>query len=145
MTRDLTFSIIIVSILYMSYNITMSTKINNIIMLYIVAMNDYFLFGLVFIKKYNKISFFSKKLNWFKLTSFSYFRTKISCFWFGLVFPVCLCFFSLTWFFFRLARFFSVWVRFGFFSFKLIKPNRSVLLKIIIIFFSWIRFLWFFF
>jgi hypothetical protein len=46
-------------------------------------------------------------------------------------FPVWLGFFGLAQFFFILALFFSVWVRFGFFGFKLIKPkpNRSVFSK----------------
>jgi len=56
-------------------------------------------------------------------------------FWFGSVFPVWLGFSSLARFgsvFSGLARFFPgffVWVRFGFFSFLLIKPNRLVFLK----------------
>jgi hypothetical protein len=65
-----------------------------------------------------------------KLTGFGsvrFFRARTgsnrfgSVFWFGSVFSV------LAWFFLVLARFFSGFdsVRFGFFGFLLIKPNRT--------------------
>ena len=89
-------------------------------------MGDYFLFGLVFIKKSNQTEIFLKK------------KTKpiqIDRFQFGSVFldknrfkPVLLGFFGFAWFF-RFGsvffRFFSVWIRFGFFSFRLIKPKPN--------------------
>jgi hypothetical protein len=70
----------------------------------ISSRGDHFRFGLVFIKKSNQINFFIKNRNRF-----------------GLVFS-------------GLSRFGSVFsgldsVRFGFFGFRLIKPNRLVFSK----------------
>ena len=70
---------------------------------------DYFRFGLIFIKKNNQTEFyFFKKskpvqTDRFRFGSVWFFRTKTG-----------------------LARFFSVWVRFGFFSFRLIKPKQNL-------------------
>ena len=81
-------------------------------------MRDYFLFGLVFIKKNNQIKIFFFK------------KTKT-----GSNRPVSVRFFGqkpvqtgLAWFFQFCSvffRFFSVWIRFGFFSFRLIKPKPN--------------------
>jgi len=65
--------------------------------------------GLIFIKKNNQTEFyFFKKskpvqTDRFRFGSVRFFRTKTS-----------------------LARFFSVWVRFGFFGFRLIKPKQNL-------------------
>ena len=109
---------------------------------------DYFRFGSVFIKKSNQTEiFFLKKKPKPGQTDrfrFGFFRAKTGSNRFGSVFPV-LARFSRFWLgFFGLARFFrfgsvlarffsrflSVLVRFGFFGFLLIKPNRPVLSKI---------------
>jgi hypothetical protein len=94
-----------------------------------INMSDYFRFGSVFIKKNNQTGFFKKIWNRFKPTNFSYFRTKTGSNQF------CSFFSGLTWIF-------TVWVRFGFFSFRFIKPkpNRSVFLKFYSVFFK----VWFF-
>jgi hypothetical protein len=65
-----------------------------------------------FYKKITKSKFFvfKKTRNRFKLTGFSsVFRKKT----------------GLTWFFSSLAQFFSVWVRFSFFGFRLTKPKPN--------------------
>jgi hypothetical protein len=88
-----------------------------------VNRDDYFWFGSVFIKKkITKLNFFIKKRNRnrFKPTGFDsvrFFRTKTGSNRFGSVFS-------------GLARFFSDFfglgsVRFSFFDFRLIKPNRT--------------------
>jgi hypothetical protein len=78
-----------------------------------ISRADYFRFGLVFIKKnLIKPNFKKKNRNRFKPTGFSsvwFFRTKTGSNRFGSGF----------------FRFFSVWVRFGFFSFRLIKPKPN--------------------
>jgi len=84
---------------------------------------DHFRFGSVFIKKSNQ-TFFKKKTESELVQTdrfwFGYFRTKTYSNWFGLVF------FGLTLFFSGLAWFFFVvWVRFGFFGFRLIKPKLN--------------------
>jgi len=96
---------------------------------------DHFRFGLVFIKKSNKIkNIFLKKMipnrNWFKPTGFGWVRfgfleekpiqTGLARFWsVWLGFSIWLGFFGLT-------RFFPVFsVRFGFFIFRLIKPKPN--------------------
>jgi hypothetical protein len=93
-----------------------------------INMSDYFRFGLVFIKKITKPVFF-KKLELVQTDQFQFFRTKTGSNRFCS-------------FFSRLTRIFTVWVRFGFFSFRLIKPkpNRSVFLKFYSVFFK----VWFF-
>jgi hypothetical protein len=77
-------------------------------------MGDYFLFGLVFIKKSNQTEIFKKKKqNRFKSTGFSsvrFFWTKTGLAWFfqfGSVFSVWLGFFS-GFFRFGFSSFFSV-------------------------------------
>jgi len=87
----------------------------------VAGKGNHFRFGLVFIKK--KVTKLKKKIlknqNRFKPTGFGsvwFFRTKTGSNRFGSVFS-------------SLARFFWVWVRFGFFGFLLIKPNRPVFLK----------------
>jgi len=88
------------------------------------SRGDHFRFGSVFIKKNNQTEFKKTKpnRNRFKPTSFStvrfVFRTKTGSNRFGSVFSVWLGFFGL-------ARFFSVWVWFCFFGFRLIKLNRT--------------------
>jgi hypothetical protein len=67
----------------------------------ILGRGDHFRFGSVFQDK-----------NRFKPVWFGFFL-------FGLVFP------GLAWFFLVWLGFFPVWVRFGFFGFQLIKPNRT--------------------
>jgi len=95
----------------------------------------YFRFGSVFIKKSNQTEIFflkKKNLNRVKPTGFGsvrFFRAKTGSNRFGSVFPV-LARFSQFWLgFFGLARFFSgflsVSVRFGFFSFLVIKPKPN--------------------
>jgi hypothetical protein len=86
---------------------------------------DYFLLGLIFIKKIIIILNYKRNSesnqNRFKLTGFGlfwFFRIKTSSNWFGLIF-------SLTWFFSGLARFFFFSVRFDFFYFRLIKPKPN--------------------
>jgi hypothetical protein len=85
---------------------------------YVVIRGDYFLFGLIFIKKIIKPNLKKKTetdsnrpvLVWF-------FRTKTSSNRFGSVFSVWLDFFSLVWFFPVCLGFifiFSVWIRFDF-------------------------------
>ena len=105
------------------------------------------IFDLVFIKKIIKLNIFFKKpkpvqTNRFRLC----FQDKNR---FGSVFSVWLGFFYVWLGFFDLARFwlsfFSDWVRFGFFSFRLIKPNRSVFFLILIGFFSRFGFFNYFF
>ena len=97
---------------------------------------DHFLFDSVFIKKkISKSNFFSKKnlnQNQFKPTGFGsiwFFRTKTGSNQFGsvfLVFSVCLVLarFFPVWLGFSIwlgfFPVFSVWIRFGFFSFRLI-------------------------
>ena len=65
------------------------------------------IFGLIrfLYKKVTKPNFFLKKPK----------SVQTDRFWFGSVFSG----------FFYLARFFSVWVRFGFFGFRLIKPKSN--------------------
>jgi hypothetical protein len=82
-----------------------------------LSRGDYFLFGLVFLKKkFSLVIFFKKNQNRVKPTGFGsvlfgFFRTKTGLAWF---FPV--------WF-----GFLPVWVWFGFFSFRLIKPKPNQL------------------
>jgi len=92
-------------------------------------MGDYFLFGLVFIKKSNQTEIFlKKKTKPIQIDRFQFGSVFLDKNRFGLVFSVWLGFFGLARFFFW---FFSVWIQFGFFSFRLIKPepNRSVFSK----------------
>jgi hypothetical protein len=96
-----------------------------------VGRGDHFLFGLIFIKKYPNRNFFFKKTktdsNWFDsifsvwLNFFGLAQFWLGFFWFVLVFSVWLGL-GLVFFWFLL-----VWVRFGFFSFRLIKlkPNQT--------------------
>jgi hypothetical protein len=89
----------------------------------IICKGDYFQFGSVFIEKNNQNNFFFKtETNSNRPISvrFCYFRTKLGSNQFGSVFRFDLVFSGL-------ARFFFVWVWFGFFSFRLIKskPNRT--------------------
>jgi len=72
-----------------------------------IYVGDYFWFGLVFIKKVIKPNFFLKK------------PKPVQTDRFGLVFG------TKT----DSNRFGSVFFRFGFFGFRLIKPNRLVFLK----------------
>ena len=72
-----------------------------------IYVGDYFRFGLVFIKKVIKPNFFKKK------------PKPVQTDRFGLVF----------WTKTDSNRFGSVFFRFGFFGFRLIKPNRLVFLK----------------
>jgi hypothetical protein len=88
-------------------------------MRYLFSRGDHFRFGSVFIKKNIQTEFFFKKktetcLNQPVLVRFGFLEQK----------PVQT---GLARFFSGLAWFFSVWVRFGFFSFRLIKlkPNRT--------------------
>jgi hypothetical protein len=87
--------------------------------------DDFFLFNLIFIKK-NQIKFFFKKnQNWFKSTGFSFdlvFWSKTSSNRFDSIFSVWLGFFQFDSVFFRV---FFVWVRFGFFGFRLIKSKQN--------------------
>ena len=76
----------------------------------------YFLFDLIFIKKKIKKKIKPVQIDCFGLVWF--FRKKTISNPFGSVFFVWLDFSGL-------ARFFFVWGRFGFFSFRLIKPNRT--------------------
>jgi hypothetical protein len=81
-----------------------------------VDRGDHFLFGSIFIKKISKPEFFSLK------------KTETDSNWFDSIFSVWLDFFGLAWFFQFGSVFFwflSVWVRFGFFSFRLIKPKPN--------------------
>jgi hypothetical protein len=86
--------------------------------------DDYFRFGSVFIKKkITKPIFFKKTKTEPKPVQndrFWFFCKKIDFFWFGSV--SARVFSSLARF---LSWFFSVWVWFGFFGFRLIKPNRT--------------------
>jgi hypothetical protein len=82
-----------------------------------VGWGDYFLFGSIFIKKISKPEFFLKKKP--KLIQTGLTRFWLGFFQFGLVFSVWLGFGSV--FFWLLL----VWVRFGFFSFRLIKPKPN--------------------
>jgi hypothetical protein len=95
-----------------------------------VGRGDHFLFGSIFIKKISKPEFFSLKKtetdsNWFDsifsvwLDFFGLARFWLGFFQFGLVFSVWLGFGSVFFWFL------SVWVRFGFFSFRLIKPKPN--------------------
>jgi hypothetical protein len=76
------------------------------------------IFSSVFIKKSNKTSFLKKK-------------TKPTGFGSDISEQIWLDFFSIWLSFFRfgsvsgLAQFFPIWVRFGFFSFRLIKPKAN--------------------
>jgi hypothetical protein len=80
---------------------------------FMLSRGNYFLFGLVFIKKITKLNFFLKKTkigsNRLVSVLFGFFRTKTGLAWF---FPVWL-------------GFLPVWVWFGFFSFRLIKPKPN--------------------
>jgi len=98
-------------------------------MIYPLMFTDrLFIFNLIqfLLKKIVKLNFFLNQ-NWFKRpVSVWFFRTKTDSNRFGSVFPVWLCFFQF--------RFDSV--RFGFFSFRLIKLNRTgYFFKILIGFF----------
>jgi len=74
---------------------------------------DYFQFSSVFIKKNNQIDFFLKNRNWFKLIGFGSVR----------FFRIITVQTDLAWFF---MVFFDLGsVRFGFFSFRLIKPKSN--------------------
>jgi hypothetical protein len=87
---------------------------------------NYFWFNLVFIKKkkVTRLNFFFKRL---KSNKNRFKSVYLGFFWFCLVFSVWLGFFPL----------FSVWVRFSFFGFRLIKPKPNLS-----VFFN---FNWFFF
>jgi hypothetical protein len=92
-------------------------------------------------KKITKLKFFIKKPKLIQTDRFrfgSVFKTKTSSNRFDSIFSVWLGFFGLTRFwrgFFRFGsvflvwlgffQFFSVWVRFGFFDFRLIKPKPN--------------------
>ena len=82
------------------------------------------IFYLVFIKKLIKLNFFKK----LKLVQTDQFR-------FGFFKKTCSNRFDLVFF---------IWVRFDFFSFKFIKPNRSVLKKNLIYFFYNLIFYYYF-
>ena len=119
---------------------------------------DHFLFSSVFIKKKIKPIFLLKKTETGsnRQVSVRFFRTKTGSNRFGSVlaqfFPVWLGFFALVRFFASLTRFFfqffSVWVRFYFFGFSLIKPkpNRTGwFFQNFNRFFFTVRFFWLFF
>jgi len=105
----------------------------------VIYRDDYFRLNLfLYIKKVTKLKFvFLKNRNRFKSTGFGpiwFFRKKpvqtgLARFWIGF----------LVWLsFFPICSFFSVWVRFGFFGFRLIKPKRIEpvgFFKIFIVFF----------
>ena len=106
----------------------------------VLVMNrgDHFRFASVFIKKITKLNL-KKKLkpnrNRFKPNGFSsVFLDKNR---FKLVGLVWLGFFSFGSVFSCLTQVFSVWVQFGFFSFRLIKPNRTVWFFIILLGLIW--------
>ena len=99
------------------------------------SRGDYFRFGLIFIRKSNKTKFFLRKKTETgsnRPSSVRFLEKKPVQNWFGSVFLVLARFFRFgsvfsVWLRFSLLAqfFFSISVRFGFFSFLLIKPKSN--------------------